>query len=82
MKVLPEDSLDNETAVQRFKLEAKAVAGLVHPNIVHVRDGVDNAWCLARPAGPCSRSAAARAACCAPRSLAGRMPGASTSAPA
>ena len=36
LKVLPEDSLENETAVQRFKLEARAVARLVHPNIVPV----------------------------------------------
>jgi len=36
LKVLPDDSLDNETAVQRFKLEARAVARLVHPNIVPV----------------------------------------------
>ena len=36
LKILPEDSLEDETAVQRFTLEAKAVARLVHPNIVPV----------------------------------------------
>jgi serine/threonine protein kinase len=36
LKVLPEDSLDKETAVRRFEQEARAVARLVHPNIVPV----------------------------------------------
>jgi hypothetical protein len=34
LKVLPEDSLSKESAVQRFNLEARAVARLAHPFIV------------------------------------------------
>src|SRR5437868_1054235 len=36
LKVLPEDSLDDETSVERFRREARAVARLVHPTIVPV----------------------------------------------
>ena len=36
LKVLPQDSLDNEMLVRRFRREVKVLANLTHPNIVPI----------------------------------------------
>lgn len=43
VKVLKKDYLDDEKILNKFKVEAQAVAGLTHPNIVNVYDvGVED----------------------------------------
>ena len=38
VKVLKQEFVDNENFVSKFRIEAQAAAGLMHPNIVNVYD--------------------------------------------
>ena len=51
VKVLKQEFSENANFVSKFRVEAQAAAGLMHPNIVNVYDGRDHSQELYRKEG-------------------------------